>query len=209
MKNVKLQKIDESLISEHSCLKPEDPCFFLGEYASRQGYQHSPMNQLIFNLKKSVDKIGQPDWRYKESAISEIVRLFTSTPSWQQLKLYTWIPVPPSAIKNEPEYDDRLLKILAKMNASNNNSLDIREILVQKNSRGPNHLTGNRRTIKDHLSNWIIDENLIQPAPKKILVFDDVITSGASFKAAQALLSEKFGSIPIIGLFIARATNYL
>lgn len=204
MTGIKLQKIDESLIAEHSCLTPTDRCFFLGEYASRQGYQHSPMNQLIFNFKKPLHKTGQADWPYKENAVLEIAQLITSTASWHKLKAYTWIPIPPSVIKTEKEYDDRLLKVLAAMHQSHG-PLDIREILLQKNTREASHATGDRQTIKEHLENWFIDTRLLEPAPKHIAIFDDVITTGASFKAAQLLLQRAFPQATIIGLFVARA----
>jgi predicted amidophosphoribosyltransferase len=42
------------------------------------------------------------------------------------------------------------------------------------------------------------------PAPRKIILFDDVLTTGASFKAAQTLLRENFPNAPIAGIFIAR-----
>ncbi len=54
----KLQSIDELLRQEHSYLRPEDDCYFYGDYTVGGGYHHSKMNDLIFNFKKSVEKKG-------------------------------------------------------------------------------------------------------------------------------------------------------
>ena len=35
-------------------------------------------------------------------------------------------------------------------------------------------------------------------------LFDDVITTGAHFKAAKSLLTERFGDVAIYGIFVAR-----
>jgi predicted amidophosphoribosyltransferase len=50
----------------------------------------------------------------------------------------------------------------------------------------------------------VLDSSLKMPAPRKIILFDDVLTTGASFKAAQTLLRENFPNAPIAGIFIAR-----
>jgi predicted amidophosphoribosyltransferase len=207
----KLQKIDESLISEHSYLEPSDICFFFGEYASHKGYQHSPMNQLIFNLKKEIGRKEKPEWRHKEQAIKEIAELLVSLPNWEKtFKRCTWIPLPPSKKQTHQEYDDRLLRILEKTNVSGTGSkLDIREMLITKSDRPASHLPGIKRfTKEEHLKNLMLDEKLINPNPKAIVIFDDVITSGASFKAAQEILKKKFTNMPIAGVFIARALKY-
>lgn len=40
-----------------------------------------------------------------------------------------------------------------------------------------------------------------------VLVFDDVLTTGAHFKACQAALLEIFGTTPIVGVFWARTES--
>ncbi|MDI1352270.1 MAG: hypothetical protein PSV35_05800, partial [bacterium] len=61
-----------------------------------------------------------------------------------------------------------------------------------------------RPTVQDHLDNLKLDNTLINPKPKAIVIFDDVITTGASFKAAKEILNTSFPKIPSIGIFIAR-----
>jgi hypothetical protein len=187
-----LQKIDESLQEEHLCLESTDKCYFFGEYTGRQGY--SPMN-----------KKGEAGWHYKDKEVVKIAKLLMSTKGWSKLKGYTWVPMPPSKIKLDPAYDDRLLRVLSKIKETEKD-LDVRELLVGKASREPAHDPNSQKRpkISDHLKNFELDQLLKTPTPKAIAIFDDVITTGASFKAAQSILQEVFPKIPIVGIFIAR-----
>ncbi len=48
-----------------------DECLYLGEYTARKGYQFSDTNNLVFNLKKPMDRRGQPGWHYKRRDIEQ------------------------------------------------------------------------------------------------------------------------------------------
>lgn len=87
-------------------------------------------------------------------------------------------------------------------------SLDICELLVTKANREATHEPGSHRlTIQEHIDNLTFDASFVTPPPKSIIVFDDIITSGASFKAAQKIITKNFPSVPAIGLFVARTKN--
>lgn len=204
MEPIKLQKIDESLLPEHSCIEPTDHCYFIGEYASGCGFNHSEMNQVINNFKKPMDRKELPEWYYKEQAILKIAYWIASTTSWDKLKSGTWVPMPPSKAKSDPHYDDRLSKVLLKMKEIES-SLDIRELLLTKASREAAHNPGAiRPRVQDHLKNFTLDELQKEPRPRAIILFDDIITSGAHFKAAQTIIQKEFSKEPIIGLFVGR-----
>ena len=112
--------------------------------------------------------------------------------------------MPPSKIKSHSEYDDCTLRILKRAKQFEL-TLDVRELLLAKTSRDPAHNPGNKRpSIADHFNNLMIDEGLKDPLPRAIVIFDDVITSGASFKAAQKILLKNFPDVPIVGIFVAR-----
>jgi hypothetical protein len=67
---IRLTKIDELTFPDHYRLNDTDECYFIGEYTARAGFSHSATNDLISNLKKSIDKKDRPEWKYKGWAIA-------------------------------------------------------------------------------------------------------------------------------------------
>lgn len=208
---LRLQKIDEFLLPEHIFLEASDHCYFLGEYASGKGYgykhQHQrieEMNDVMINFKKPVDRQGNLEWCYKEHAISKIADYLISLTCWDKLKKATWVPFPPSSKEGDLQYDDRLWNVLSRIKEKEL-SLDIRKLLVAKETRNPAHISGAKRlSIQEHIDNLCLDETKKDPCPELIIVFDDVITTGSSFKAAQFKLKQAFTEATIIGIFVAR-----
>ena len=49
-----------------------------------------------------------------------------------------------------------------------------------------------------------IDEALTKPVPHFIAVVDDILTTGAHFRASKSVLSARFPAAVVVGLFIAR-----
>ena len=83
----KFQKINEFLLKEHSCLEPNDYCYFIGDYAARQGFNHSEMNHVIHNFKKPAERKNLPEWSYKEQATVKIAQWIVSLPAFNKLKI--------------------------------------------------------------------------------------------------------------------------
>lgn len=198
-----LQKIDDLTRKDHSYLRKIDECYFYGEYSSGQGATHSPTNQLIFNLKKEMRFKGTPSWKYKTSAINDVAKTFTSLSVWNQLEDFTWVPIPSSKDKTHKEYDDRLVQVLQEMKKIKA-GLDFRELVLLKNSRPAAHGATQRPTPQEHFDNFQINEAVAKPAPRAIVIFDDVLVSGSGFRGMRQILSERFPEVPIIGVFVAR-----
>ena len=199
----RLQRIDQLLLPDHFYLSADDDCYFYGEYTVQGGFAHSDTNRLILNFKKEIGRRGKPDWKYKAEAIRDVAKIFTSLNDWPQLQNFTWVPIPPSKDKNDPQYDDRLVQTLKAMQAHFQN-LDFRELVRIKRSRQAAHGNENRPTPQNHYANFEIDKSLTNPAVTSIVVFDDVVTTGSGFKAMKRLLSERFPGVKVIGVFIAR-----
>lgn len=66
-----LTKIDELIRPDHYHLDANDECYFIGEYTAGRGFAHSSTNQFIYNLKKSAERRGLPDWVWKVRAIQK------------------------------------------------------------------------------------------------------------------------------------------
>ena len=57
---------------------------------------------------------------------------------------------------------------------------------------------------KDLAARYELDPSITSDPIGSIAIVDDVLTTGAHFKAAQAVLSRAFPDSGIVGLFIAR-----
>jgi hypothetical protein len=198
----RLTKIDALTLPDHSYLTATDTCCFLGEYSARQGYAFSATNSLVLNFKKSVAKRGLPEWQHKERAIAVAADAFKSAinPVW--LDVGTLVPMPPSKAKTDPLYDDRLVRMLRAVRPTR--PPDMRELIIQTQSTSAVHDNIQRPRPADIEALYQLDTSLLTPAPKVIGIFDDVLTTGAHFKAAQAVLQKAYPGVQIIGFFIAR-----
>lgn len=199
----RLTKIDDLTRPDHTYLEPADACFFLGEYTARGGYAASRTNDLINNLKKPMSYRDRPAvWQYKEGAINTCAQDLRKILGQGGIQGLTFVPVPPSKAKEDPNYDDRLLQILQKMGQGI--AVDIRELVLQTESMAASH-EGERASIAELVANYSINEDCRNPAPTgRLVIFDDVLTTGRHFKAMQRVLHDSFPNLPIRGLFIAR-----
>ena len=114
----------------------------------------------------------------------------------------TFVPVPPSKARGDPLYDNRMTRTLGAIRSRP--PLDIREFIVWTESTDAVH-AGDRRPAPERIESlYRIDETLTEPVRDIIAVVDDILTSGAHFRAAKSVLSARFPGVAIIGLFIAR-----
>lgn len=198
----RLTRIDDLTRPDHWYLTSEDECYFLGEYTARKGYAYSATNNLMLNFKKPMDRRGRPEWRYKEEAIRQAAEAFRRTLDPEALERLTFVPIPPSKAKNHPLHDDRLTRTLRAMQGTR--SLDIRELVVQTQSTDPVHDQEVRPRPTEIGALYSIDETLSEPEPPIIALVDDLLTTGAHYRAAHSILSTQFPDCRILGLFIAR-----
>lgn len=207
--NPRLTKIDGQALIHHSFLTDDDICFYLWEYTSQKGYSYSYCNSLIKNLKKSPTfknsslQNEQAQYKYKLDAIRECAKALSEAISPDVLKSSTFVPVPCSKRIDDPEYDDRMEKICKHMGVA-----DLRNLVVQTESKVASHISasGKRPTISDLIEIYQLNEKLcrVGNVPKRIIIIDDVLTTGSHFKAMQTILQHHFPDAKIIGVFIAR-----
>jgi predicted amidophosphoribosyltransferase len=198
----RLTKIDDLTRSDHCFLTSEETCFFFGEYSARAGYDAGPTNQLIFNFKKSLERKGKTDWKYKDRSIREAAACFSAALHPDYVKTATLVPMPPSKAKDHALYDDRLLRMLNELTFDVN--LDVRELLLQRGGRDKGAHDGERPGPDALAEIYYVDEKQSRPAPTAIALFDDLLVTGASFVAARRVLLKRFPGIKVTGLFLAR-----
>jgi hypothetical protein len=205
-----LQQIDELTRSQHFFLADDDRCFFLREYTAGVGYEHGETNNLISNLKKKVDRRGRPEWVYKERAIQQAgqeLRQVLLEDLRNHRDRLTIVPMPPSRIKTNPLYDDRMRRIVDVMTQGLGS--DVRELVLQAKDMPAAHEAAGAGRSRPRPEDWYavyyVDESVAAPTPQNIVVMDDVLTAGAHFVGIKRRLRERFPSVgEIVGCFYAR-----
>jgi hypothetical protein len=195
-----LTRLDELYLPHHWRLDAADECYFGGEYTAGRGYTYSETNQLILNLKKKMERRGLPDWGYKARAIRQSAVNLRDSLNPGFLASATFVPIPPSKVIGDPEYDDRMTQVVQLLGEE----VDARELVYQTESMEEAHAAETRPGPTALYNNYQIEETRIAPIPSQIAVVDDVLTTGAHFKAMKKILGETYPEIRIVGIFIAR-----
>ncbi|MDR3446024.1 hypothetical protein [Dyella sp.] len=185
-------------------LTATDVCYHYGEYASDgRGYKASETNQWISNLKK---KPSAPSGQlhYKAKAIEYWAQILRELMPHANCQNLTYVPMPGSKPVGHPDYDPRLQDVL-KRYALGSQGIDIRPVLRQATARSAQHESGGRLTPDQLAQGMEVDTSqLTTPLRPLVIVFDDVLTMGATYKAAQSLLLPLPGVKVVRGVFLAR-----
>jgi hypothetical protein len=198
-----LNKIGNHLLSEHASLSMDDDCYFLLEYTAHTDSTHSLGNTFIRNLKKKMDRKGKFEWPYKEWTIQQVAAaLAAAIPSLVDFTNTTFVPIPPSKIRSNPLFDDRVSQILRLACPAD---ADIREAIVCRDDHTPAHESDEHRrpAINELMNNYIwIDNN--RPLRPNTVLFDDLITAGNHFIACKRFVLEHQPATRITGIFVGR-----
>ncbi|MEO0551273.1 MAG: hypothetical protein AAFZ91_15250 [Pseudomonadota bacterium] len=196
----KLSKIDELHLPDHHHLNSQDHCYYLGEYTARAGYSHSPTNNLIINFKKPMNRRGGRQWVYKLKAIRKAAEVMSFALKDTDFESVSFVPIPPSKRKTDPEYDDRVAQTLRLAFGTRS---DIIDALTIAESREAYHNDTNRcpSALTDNL---VVDLDELGKAKRTIVLFDDVITTGCHFRAMKDEILSIAPDKTIYGVFLAR-----
>ena len=199
----RLQRIDELFLPAHQYLNTEDECYFLMSY-TRLDFGHTSENDLILNFKKGMDRKGKAEWKWKGWAIGRIADMFIQNFPQNDDNGIVLVPVPPSKVKSDPMYDDRMVQVL-NIFCNNHPYAEVREILSINANMTPSHAI--RASPNEIQPLLILNKALCKDQPQTIILADDVITTGAHFRACKTILQTEFPNSTIKGLFIARAVR--
>ena len=147
-------------------------------------------------------RVRPAEWRYKGLAIREAATAFRTALQGDLLDHVTFVPIPPSKARGDPLYDDRLTQMLSAIRP--NAAMDIRELIVQTVTTPAAHGSDDRPAPEQVAQRYRIDDRLVIPEPTNIAIVDDILTTGAHFRAVESVLSSRFPDARIVGLFLAR-----
>jgi predicted amidophosphoribosyltransferase len=192
--------------SEHAYLSASDQCWYLAPYFPGSRHRGGAMNRLIANLKCTPSEAAWNRSRTlsKQRAIDSAAQMLRAALSRSLVESVTWIPIPPSHALGDPDFDDRLLRILRR--AFSDYNVDVRDILYQVTSTTSDHLGKQRlgvTSLYERISiNWYA--LTARSVRDRLVLFDDVLTTGKHFKCCERRLHGALPAISISGIFLAR-----
>jgi len=183
-------------------LDENDFCLYAREYTPNAGYQESQTNDLILNFKKSVERRGKREWQYKEEAIHRFASELSVIIGNEE---FIVAPIPCSMCSNDPLYDPRLDQTLSLLKSQYNNQLEIIHPIIRKETVPAKHASTGRRNPSLDLQSleWVGSE--AEETPELIVLIDDVITTGSTFKACKTLIQSNIQNCKVAGIFWARS----
>lgn len=178
-------------------LKQNESCFYAREYkADGSTYKGGDTNQLVFNFKKPPSrKSNTYEWQHRNFAVQKFAtELKEVLPASS-----TVLAIPASKLPSDSEYDNRFEDMFTALAEVVTNLCVVNPIAIRATSTA-SHLGGTR-------SSAVIKSNYrwLPPVPQteRLFVVDDVIATGAHFRAAADFLRENGFQGAIVGLFWA------
>jgi hypothetical protein len=203
-----LLSLDDQARTEHSFLTALDQCAYLANYNPGYGYRTGRFNQIISNLKcpPSVTKLNPYRAGHKRRAIRSVAAVLRAALPRETIERVTWVPIPPSRALHDPDFDDRLTRILRC--AFDGYDFDVRSILYQVASTPSDHLRVKRMSANVLHGCMRINWHALtaRPVRARLLLFDDVLTTGKHYKCCELILRGVLPDISISGLFVVRRT---
>ncbi|MQW86391.1 hypothetical protein [Sinorhizobium saheli] len=198
--SARLRMVGDLERPDHFYLDDTDRCAYFGDYTARAGFAHSYTNQIISNLKKSPLVRHTAQWPHKEKAIVTIgaaVANNVATNGWQNT---AFVPMPSSKRPDSPEYDDRMVQVARAMG----HNADVRELLYTAVERNAMHTSAERRDPDALRASLAVNHQLTGNPRPHVVLLDDVLTTGCSFKVCKEMIAEIWPGTQVTGVFVAR-----
>jgi len=149
-----------------------------------------------------MDRQGTREWMHRGRAIATIAQeLQAALPAVIDFMNSTIIPVPPSKVKGNPLYDDRLMQILQRCCPV---GADVREWISCRADLSASHENEDRATVAELLDNYQWTGPTALLGRSRIVIFDDMITGGNHFVACRQLVRTYHPEAAVIGVFVSR-----
>jgi hypothetical protein len=199
LNKIRFREIDDSNRGDYQFLKKDDNCLFLFEYTSGSHFSGGQTNQLIADLSISPRSRFKPEYARKQAALRKCCAHLHNAINWAEIGKMTFVPAPPQREPGDPDYDDYITRICRNIHPDAD--LDIRDLIIKSRPEP----VSEEPLLPDILRNiLIINQEVLNPIPKQIVIVDDVLKTGSHFRVMHDLLRLEFPETPIYGIFIAR-----
>jgi hypothetical protein len=168
------------LIGEHCYLNTADECYFADSYETR--FRCGKRNQIL-SLKRGDD-----------SVIVSIAKELSSALPQEWAGAYTFASMPPSAGVSSS------IKLMLKLLSVSDN----RDLILQLRDTPSAH-NGWRPTPQQRMELLTLNQLALDPVPRAVVIVDDVLATGAHFRAAKGIVRRRWPQMRVIGVFLARA----
>lgn len=178
-------------------LVENDKCYYYYVYTPG-GYTISNDNSVVQNFKKDIARKGNKEWRYRDEAVDKFALMLHQTLRGRNC---TIIPCATSRPRGSLDFNDRLDVTVKKLGLLSPN-YDIQFCLDTIKELTPSH-AGGPRNPTDIMDNtgWT---QPAQPPNQNIILVDDVLTTGAHFRAYKDIALQHYPSNNVMGIFLAR-----
>ena len=171
-------------------------CFYARDYISGNGFQ-GEANQLILNFKKPLNVKGTNQWGHRDRSVKQFATELSTVLKSPNIHV---VPIPGSKPWNHPENNRRFQDLCTELLKLKNNvtvqwAIDCLNPVVASSQGGP-------RTPAEIKANY--QWNGLRGNISKLVLLDDVITSGAHFKACYDFIRENGYQGEIAGVFWAK-----
>jgi predicted amidophosphoribosyltransferase len=197
--SIRARKITELELPDHAFLSAEDECYYFGDYSPGKGFAHSQTNQTIYNIKKPMSAKGTAQWKYKTDSILIIGKSIAASLNQALLPNAVLVPIPPSKPPTHELFDNRIELVVAAAAPFHG-----APILRTSVARDPNHVGQNHRSVESIYQSLEFAELPEKSIREVCILVDDVLTTGASFRACKRKLLELNGINRVLGFFGAR-----
>ena len=205
------QRIDQSVGVRH--INPtQDDCFFFMHYTSRGGWDASEANSRIYNFKAKPNDPNHPKpveyiLQARQQFINDLKYPIGFLLQHHSKVNLTFIPT--SRSRRDNLYNDRFEFVCGRLKAIYCDKLAPEELVENVKSRQQSSSSNYRRG-EEYVQEIKANFRWLGFKDKQdvLIIVDDVIKTGAQFKALKELITEKTDSLPkIYGLFWALASH--
>lgn len=193
------KKIDAVTQATIPNLTQNDQCWYARDFLRHRGFAGGETNSLILNFKKVPNTAG---WNHRTNAVRKFADEASLLISVDREASLCVTAIPSSKARNHAQYDHRFEDMFAQLKTLRP-CIDIQWPITCQTTTIASHQGGTR--LPQGISSNYVWNGFTHTIPESILIFDDVLTSGAHYRAFVDFLRTNGFTGEIFGIFWAKS----